>query len=102
MTHKLSVTVQIDLDGKNVRIMATGCLTEANQQALPPLIARARTLTPGIRVTVDLSGAEHVEAAGADLLRWAIDHEGPQHGSVELVLPEPSPAHLAAPPARVR
>lgn len=96
MPHKLSVTVQIDLDGKNVRIIATGCLTEASQQALHPLIDRASTLVPGIRVTVDLSGAQHVEATGVELLRQAFEHDSPcsSPGPVDLVVPDPLPDHL--------
>lgn len=96
MPHKLSVTVQVDLDGKNVRIIATGCLTETSQQALHPLIDRARTLVPGIHVTVDLSGAQHVEATGVELLRQALEHDGPRSspGPVELVVPAPLPDHL--------
>ena len=97
MDHKLSVTVQVDLDGKNVRVLVTGCLTELSQRALHPLILRARTLTPDIRVTVDLSGAQHVEALGVDLLRQAVGHDGPRQGPVRLVLPDPLPDHLGAP-----
>lgn len=92
MAHRLSVTVQINLDGMNARLLVTGCLTEASQQALPPLIGRASSLTAGIQVTIDLSGADHIEAAGVDLLRWAIDND-PRCAPVELVLPYPLPCH---------
>lgn len=104
MNHKLSVTVQIDLDGKNVRIVATGCLTESSQRGLLPLIQRAGTLVAGIRVVVDLAGAHHVEAAGVDLLRWAVDLDGPGAGNrrVELVVPDPLPDHLGATAPRGR
>lgn len=96
MSHKLSVTVQIDLDGKSVRIVVTGCVTEASQRALPPLIRRARNLTPGVQVTVDLSGAQHIEASGVDLLRWAIDHDRPLRGPVQLLVPAPDARPSAA------
>ena len=98
MNPKLSVTVQVDLDGRNVTVLVTGCLTEASQWALHPLIRRARTLTPGVRVTVDLNGAQHIEAAGIDLLRWTLDHDAPlpRQGPVTLVVPDPLPAHPVA------
>ncbi len=75
MTHKLCVTVQVDLDGRTLRVLATGCLTAASQRALHPLIRRARTLTPGIHVTVDCTGTHHVEPTAVELLRAATDHD---------------------------
>jgi len=75
MDHKLSVLVQIDLDGRYVRLLLTGCVTETNQHVLYPLIRRTRTLIPPVAVTVDLTCAEHVEAAAVDLLRWALDQD---------------------------
>lgn len=103
MDHKLSVTVQVDLDGKNVRIIATGCLTRASQRALQALIGRAHTLTSGIHVTVDLTGAHHVEAAGVDLLRQALDHDGltPHQGQTSLLVPHPLPEHTEVVPTGV-
>ncbi|GAA1757516.1 hypothetical protein [Kocuria aegyptia] len=90
--HKLSVTVQVDLDGRTIRILATGCLTDASQRALHPLLRRARSLTPGIHVTVDLTGARHVEATGVQLLRWATHHDGADGWRpVEFLLPDPLP-----------
>jgi hypothetical protein len=41
---KLSVLVQMDLDNRSVRLVVTGCVTEANQHVLYPLVRRARTL----------------------------------------------------------
>jgi hypothetical protein len=100
--HKLSVTVQVALDGQKVRISAGGCLTRLSQSGLHPLIRRARGLAPGVQVTVDLTGTRHVEAIGVELLRWAVDHDVPDHHgpAVEIVVPEPLPDHLipAAPP----
>lgn len=93
MDHKLSVTVQVDLDGRTIRILATGCLTEASQRALHPLIRRARDLTSGVHVTVDLTGARHVEAVGVNLLRWATDHDdgADRLRPVKFLLPDPLP-----------
>jgi hypothetical protein len=105
VTPKLSVTVQVDLDGRNIRILATGCLTEVSQRGLHPLIRRARRLTPGIHVTVDCTGAHHVEAAGVELLRRAIDHDSSADGAspVELLVPTGLPAHRhVASPAEPR
>ena len=75
MDRKLSVLVQIDLDGRGLCLVVTGCLTERNHHVLHPVIRRARTLLPPMTVTVDLTGAEHVEATAVDLLRWATDHD---------------------------
>jgi hypothetical protein len=93
VTHKLSVTVQIDLDGQSLRILAAGCLTAASQRALHPLIRRARTLTPGIHVSVDCTGAHHVEPAGVELLRAATDHDEAAEmlRPVEFLFPDPLP-----------
>ena len=43
MEHKLSVLVQIDLDGRYVRLVGPGCATVADQHVLCPLIRRGRT-----------------------------------------------------------
>lgn len=85
MDHKLSVLVQIDLHGAYVRLVVTGCVTQANQHALRPLVARARTLVPPVAVTVDLTCAEHVEAGAVDLLRWALEHDDAGAGPVEVL-----------------
>ncbi len=99
MDHKLSVLVQIDLDGAYVTLAVTGCLTEANQHALHPLIRRARALIPPVTVSVDLTASGHVEANAVDLLRWAIDHDEPADGAspVELLLPNGLPNHELTP-----
>ena len=64
MHHKLSVLVQVDLDGRHVRLVVTGCLTEVSHRALGPLVRRARTLVPGIAVVVDATAALHVARSG--------------------------------------
>ncbi|MFE7630985.1 hypothetical protein [Kocuria sp. NPDC057446] len=95
MDHKLSVLVQVDLDGAYVRLVVTGCLTEANQHVLYPMVRRARALMPPVTVSVDLTAAGHVEAIAVDLLRWAIDHNETLDGvsPVELLIPNGLPAH---------
>lgn len=93
MGHKLSVLVQIDLHGAYVRLVVTGSVSEANQHALHPVIARARTLIPSVTVTVDLTGAEHVEPGAVDLLRWALEHESTVGGAgpVEMLVASEPP-----------
>ena len=95
MHHKLSVLVQVDLDGRHVRLVVTGCLTEVNHRALCPVVRRARTLVPGIAVIVDATSAHHVEPAAVDLLRWAAEHDDAVEGTqpVEFVLPSELPVH---------
>lgn len=109
MTQKLSVLVQVDLDGHHVTIKVTGTLTTISQQGLHPLIRRARTLTPGIQVTVDLTKLTRVDAAAVESLREALDEAAStgQGGPVHLLWPEPTAAAVphrdapavAAPPS---
>jgi hypothetical protein len=102
--HKLSVLVQVDLDGAYLRLVVTGCLTEENQHVLHPLVRRARTLIPPVTVSVDLTAAGHVEAIAVDLLRWAVDHDDTPDGAgtVELLVPDALPAHRPTEPSVVR
>ncbi|MFE7628870.1 hypothetical protein [Kocuria sp. NPDC057446] len=95
MDHKLSVLVQIDLDGRYVRLLVTGCVTEANQHVLYPLVHRARTLIPPVKVTLDLTCAQHVEAPAVDLLRWALDQDDRDSNTspVEVLTGEELPHH---------
>ncbi|MGX5359798.1 hypothetical protein [Kocuria sp. KH4] len=91
---KLSVAVQVDLDGRHVTIRVTaGALTVLSQQGLHAVIRRARTLTPATTVTVDLSALSRVEASAVGLLRQALEEPGRtgRGGAVRLVLPAPAP-----------
>lgn len=94
MSPKLSVLVQVDLDDRRVIIKVTGALTTVSQQGLYPLIRRARALTPGIAVTVDLTGLALFEASAARLLQEALHHvELTGRGApVRLLLPHPPSA----------
>lgn len=94
MSPMLSVLVQVDLDDRRVIIKVTGALTTVSQQGLYPLIRRARALTPGIDVTVDLTGLARFEASAARLLQEALQHvELTGRGAqVQLLLPRPSSA----------
>lgn len=95
MHHKPSVLVQVDLDGRHIRLVVSGCVTELNHRALCPLVRRARTLAPDIAVVVDLTAAQHVEPVAVDLLRWAAEHEDAVRGApaVDFVLPAELPGH---------
>lgn len=95
MKHTMSVLVQVDLDGTHVRILVTGCVTEANQHVLHPLIARARAITAAVRVQVDLDSVQHLEPAAVALLRAAVVHEetSPALGVVSIGVPTGSRAH---------
>lgn len=95
MDHKLGVLVQVDAHGTQVRLLVTGWVTEANQHGLHPVVAAARRLMPRVAVTVDLTVAEHVEAAAVDLLRWAIEagEAGSDTGPVQVLPPIEAPAH---------
>ncbi|MEX5270412.1 hypothetical protein [Kocuria sabuli] len=103
MDHHAAVLVQVDPLSASVRLVVSGCLTEDNQQAVRPFIVRARTLIPPATVTVDLTGADHVEATAVDLLRWTLDEDAMLEGSgpVELLLPDPLPGHRPAQPDRL-
>ena len=90
MSHKLSVAVQVDLDGRHVTLRVTaGALTVLSQQGLHTVIGRARTLTPATTVTVDLSTLSRVEASAVGLLRQALEDPGRtgRGGVVRLVMP---------------
>jgi ABC-type transporter Mla MlaB component len=98
MDHHLSVVVQVDLEDRCVHLVVTGRLTERNHRGLAPLVRRARTVLPGAAVVIDLAGAQHVEQAGLDLLRWSIDHDGDLAGPAPVqVLTRPVPFAVADP-----
>lgn len=103
MKHTMSVLVQVDLDGTHVRVLVTGCVTEANQHVLHPVIERVRALTAGVHVQVDLASVQHLEPAATALLRAAVDHGGTssKSGAVGLTVPAGPRTHpLRALPAR--
>ncbi|GAB2605740.1 hypothetical protein GCM10009696_08970 [Kocuria himachalensis] len=99
MDHQLAVLVQTDVGGACVRLLVTEYLTEASQQALYPLIRRARILFPPVAVTVDLTAAAQVEAAGVELLRRVVDRDGTIGGvgPVDIFLPAELPDHPSGP-----
>ncbi|MFI7495396.1 hypothetical protein ACH9D2_11875 [Kocuria sp. M4R2S49] len=96
MQRKIAVLVEVDLDGRYVRVSVTGALTRTNQQALHPVLRRARTTLPAARVSVDLTCARELEPATVDLLRGAVEHDEDLRGAVEILVPEVEPAEPAA------
>ncbi|MEX5294702.1 hypothetical protein QYM41_05395 [Kocuria sp. CPCC 205268] len=106
MEHSLSVVVRIERDTGCVHLVVTGDLTERNHRTLPPLVGRARALFPEASVVVDLTGAQHVEPEGLDLLRWSLDQDlGPESAGPVHVVTRPVPfgsAEGPRPSARAR
>jgi hypothetical protein len=94
--NKISVLVEVDLDGQFVRVNVTGALTAMNQQGLHPVLRRARTMLPDATVTVDLTCVRELEPVAVDLLRRAVEHEDHLRGAVGLLLPREAPAEAAA------
>ena len=99
MDHKLSVLVQVDLGETYVRLLVTGCLTEANQQTLHRVVTRARTLIPAATVTVDLTAADHLEASAVEQLTRALGQDASKGGAspVEILTSDSLPDHEPAP-----
>ncbi|GAA1767102.1 hypothetical protein [Kocuria aegyptia] len=96
MQRKISALVEVDLDGRYVRVSVTGALTRANQQALHPVLRRARATLPAATVSVDLTCVHELEPAAADLLRRAVEHDEDLPEEVEILVPEAEPAEPAA------
>ena len=92
MPHTLSVTVHVDLDLQEVQLAVAGCLTAQTHPSLLPIVRQARGLDPSPRITVDLSGAEHIDLDGLMPLRHALDHEsGPGAAPLDYRVPDPLP-----------
>ena len=100
MELQLSVVFEFSADEKQVRLVASGHLTETNQQVLYPMIHRAWALPAATEVVIDLTAVEHLETAALDLLCWEVEHHQPDHltQSVRFTLPRTPPAN-GPPPA---
>jgi hypothetical protein len=100
MNPKLSVLVQIDLDGQQVTLDVTGTLTETNQQVLPPLIHRARTTFPEAGLSVNLHRARLGDPAAIDALAGNLQDDSPGTVPVQITAPaHPVPHHPQQPPS---
>ncbi|NMA75814.1 MAG: TetR/AcrR family transcriptional regulator [Actinomycetales bacterium] len=75
MPHTLSVTVHVDLDLQEVQLAVAGCLTAETHLSLLPIVRQARGLEPAPRITLDLTGAEHIDLDGLVPLRHALERD---------------------------
>lgn len=73
MDHKLRVIVRLNVDRPAAVLTVNGCLTEANYRALLPIARRACALIDGLSVTVDLTGARHIEGNSIHSLEQALN-----------------------------
>lgn len=105
MNHDLAVAVRWGAAESGIRLLVTGCLTAESQRSLHPLIERLSRSHPFVQLTVDLTGADHIETAGYDLLsRAPVDRRGDVSTPAQLLLPDviptcPSGRNLARRPA---
>ncbi|GAB3552245.1 hypothetical protein GCM10027404_22510 [Arthrobacter tumbae] len=73
MNHKLRVLVRLDVDRTAAVLAVNGCFTEINYRALLPIARRACALIGGLSVTVDLTGARHIEGNAIGSLEQALN-----------------------------
>ncbi|WP_043445834.1 hypothetical protein [Arthrobacter sp. L77] len=103
MSHKLRITINLDLDLRQARMEVNGCLTEENCQALLPIIRRCFRILRDPRVVIDTSKAQHIDTEGIDALRrlgiGQVDHTAfDLPGSCSLVVPDDLPVCPARAP----
>ncbi|GEO94127.1 hypothetical protein ACT4S2_14760 [Kocuria turfanensis] len=96
MQRKISVLVEVDLDGRYVRVDVTGAVTAVNQQGLHPVLRRARTMLPAATVRLDLSCVRDLDPHALDLLREAVEQDPGLGDAVEILAPERIPSGAAA------
>lgn len=77
MEHKLRVLVRFNIDLHCASIEVRGCLTRPGCAALLPVIRRARLLSGGMRVVVNLRKARHIDEAALEHLRMLCAEEPP-------------------------
>ncbi|MEX5300766.1 hypothetical protein [Kocuria sabuli] len=96
MQRKISVLVEVDLDGRYVHVHVTGALTAVNQQGLHPVLRRARTMLPAATVSLDLTCVRELDPRALELLRRTVEHEPGLDGAVQIRVPQEAPAGAAA------
>ncbi|GAA1755322.1 hypothetical protein GCM10009767_13290 [Kocuria aegyptia] len=67
--------VPADRGAHRVRLVSTGCLSEANRFARWPLPRRARTSGPSATIGTGRTASEHVATIAVQLLPWTHDHQ---------------------------
>ncbi|BBE23064.1 hypothetical protein MN0502_19470 [Arthrobacter sp. MN05-02] len=99
MSHKLRITVRLDIDLRWARMDVRGCLTEENCRALLPIVRRSFRILQEPNVVIDASSAQHIEIAGIDALeRLGISgletHPvvGDSPGTCSLIVPDVLPS----------
>ncbi|HET7414398.1 MAG TPA: hypothetical protein VFI97_01725 [Arthrobacter sp.] len=75
MEHKLRVLVRFNIDLNCASIEVRGCLTRPGCAALLPVIRRARLLSGGMRVVINLRKARHIDEAALEHLRMLCAEE---------------------------
>ncbi|WP_155838461.1 hypothetical protein [Arthrobacter castelli] len=75
MEHKLRVLVRFNTDLNCAAIEVRGCLTRPGCSALLPVIRRARSLSGGMRVVVNLRKARHIDDSALERLRFLCAEE---------------------------
>ncbi|GGG71189.1 hypothetical protein GCM10011374_39820 [Kocuria dechangensis] len=73
MGHKHSCSSRAISTGPMCGLVVTGC--ETSQHALHPPLSGAQSVILAAMVTVDLTCAEHVEAAAVEQLHAAVDND---------------------------
>ncbi|WP_114854913.1 hypothetical protein [Brachybacterium sp. YJGR34] len=93
------MTVRADAVTSELRLLVAGCVTEQSYPDLLPLMRRARAMAQ-FRITIDLSGADHIDSTGLLLLRKDTDRLEDELliEPVELVVPDRLPSCLAVTP----
>lgn len=75
MEHKLRVLVRFNVDLNCASIEVRGCLTHPGSSALLPIIRRARLLSGGMRVVVNLRRSRHIDESALEHLRFLCAEE---------------------------
>ncbi|WP_104165424.1 hypothetical protein [Arthrobacter sp. SX1312] len=103
MSHKLRITINLDLELRLAHMEIHGCLTEENHRALLPVVRRCFRILQEPCVVIDTSKAQHIDTEGIDALRRLGVGRADQAafdfpGSCSLVVPDDLPVCPARAP----
>ncbi|MBT2538959.1 hypothetical protein [Arthrobacter sp. ISL-69] len=79
MTDKLRVTVRVDLDCAQAQVAAEGHVTMENVRGLYAVMKRANSITTGLRIEIDMTGALVEPDALEQLRDCSRSHHLPTH-----------------------